>query len=673
MEITLGGDRLGSGQKEKLELNNYYRSTHNLSEKFTSTMGVGMLIPFLCKLAMRGDNFEIDMEAAARTIPTKAPLFGSFKMQVDVFQCPVRLYQGLLHNNPLALGLKMSQVKFPTMTIADKKDRENAGEFAGNALVKYLGLSGIGRPSSGLVGDFFYRKFNAIPVLAYYDIFKNYYANKQEEKGYVIAGEASNTEYTNVMQFFNAEDDDATTIQIESPQDYEEPNKDKYNSITFFWQQSESALRVIMEIKNYDSSKTYVKSRLYPLTSIDKAKNGLIANYNETDLGNDVTQVEFVMVDALSNGEIEIRTSQTKVTNNTGIYIQDFDLSNIDDMRMALLSHHTLGSAYNISSLNKLPYTLITGRNDSVTLNAYPLNGICLKTYQSDIFNNWINTEWLDGENGINAVTKIAVTDGAISIDSMLLAEKLYNMLNRVAVSGATYEDWQDVVYQESPRRHIESPMYIGGMSSEVVFEEIIQNAPTDNAPLGTLGGRGVLVKRKGGNISVKIDEASFIIGIVSLTPRVYYTQGNEFYMTDVMSMDDIHKPALDGIGFQNLIGERMAYFDTILTNNGTAQAPTIIRNTIGKIPAWLEYMTSVDKAYGDFTKIEKAGFMILNRNYEQDESTGGIKDATTYIDPQKYNYAFADARLQSQNFWVQIDSKIKSRRLMSAKQIPNA
>ena len=32
----------------------------------------------------------------------------------------------------------------------------------------------------------FVHKFNAIPTIAYYDIFKNYYANKQEEKFYTI-------------------------------------------------------------------------------------------------------------------------------------------------------------------------------------------------------------------------------------------------------------------------------------------------------------------------------------------------------------------------------------------------------------------------------------------------------------------------------------------------------
>lgn len=62
---------------------------------------------------------------------------------------------------------------------------------------------------------------------------------------------------------------------------------------------------------------------------------------------------------------------------------------------------------------------------------------------------------------------------------------------------------------------------------------------------------------------------------------------------------------------------------------------------------------------------------MSLNREYERGENNT-IKDATTYIDPRKYNYAFAYTDIDAQNFWVQIYSKIEARRLMSAKQIPN-
>ena len=75
---------------------------------------------------------------------------------------------------------------------------------------------------------------------------------------------------------------------------------------------------------------------------------------------------------------------------------------------------------------------------------------------------------------------------------------------------------------------------------------------------------------------------------------------------------------------------------------------------------------------YGTFADPDKAGYTVLLRNYEQDPATRRIKDLTTYIDPTKYNYAFASQDLEEQNFWVQIGMNIQARRKMSAKIIPN-
>ena len=59
--------------------------------------------------------------------------------------------------------------------------------------------------------------------------------------------------------------------------------------------------------------------------------------------------------------------------------------------------------------------------------------------------------------------------------------------------------------------------------------------------------------------------------------------------------------------------------------------------------------------------------FETLNRRYEADEDLS-IKDLTTYIDPVKFNYMFAQTKIDAQNFWVQIAVDCTARRLMSAK-----
>ena len=173
---------------------------------------------------------------------------------------------------------------------------------------------------------------------------------------------------------------------------------------------------------------------------------------------------------------------------------------------------------------------------------SYPQVGLAIKTYQSDIFNNWINTEWIDGENGINAITAVDVSDGKLELDTLILAKKVYNMLNRIAISGGTYNDWIETVYTTDYISRSEIPEYQGGMSSEIQFQEVVSNSATEGEPLGTLAGRGVNVGKKGGDVTIKVTEPCYLIGICSITPRVDYSQGNDF---DIMldNLDQIHKP----------------------------------------------------------------------------------------------------------------------------------
>lgn len=51
-------------------------------------------------------------------------------------------------------------------------------------------------------------------------------------------------------------------------------------------------------------------------------------------------------------------------------------------------------------------------------------------------------------------------------------------------------------MYEEVKRRQIETPIFLGSVSQELVFDEIVQTAPADGDPLGTLGGRGRLEQK---------------------------------------------------------------------------------------------------------------------------------------------------------------------------------
>ena len=161
-------------------------------------------------------------------------------------------------------------------------------------------------------------------------------------------------------------------------------------------------------------------------------------------------------------------------------------------------------------------------------------------------------------------------------------------------------------------------------------------------------------------------------IGIVSLTPRVDYSQGNK-WDTTLKTWDDFHKPNLDQIGFQELIQEQMAWW----TTRKVVGLDQFVQRSAGKQPAWINYMTNVNEVRGNFAVRDNEMFMTLNRRYEYEYIPGAqdqaiIADMTTYIDPSKFNNVFAQTSLDAQNFWIQLSVDITARRKMSARVMPN-
>lgn len=306
---------------------------------------------------------------------------------------------------------------------------------------------------------------------------------------------------------------------------------------------------------------------------------------------------------------------------------------------------------------------------------ANKLGGMLLKTYDSDIFNNWVKTDWIDGTGGITEITSIDITanDGKLTMDALNLQQKVYNMLNRIAVSGGTYRDWLETVYTAGKYLdRPETPVFIGGMTQYIEFDEVISKSATEtaygNQPLGDIAaiGRGGKPLNNG-HVHYQCEEPGYIMGLMAITPMIDYSQGNDFDL-NLQTIDDLHKPALDGIGYQDLIQEQMVGETSIYTNSGGIK--DLRHLSANKTVAWIDYMTNYNRTFGDFAAGEALDFMVLNRRYEVGTNST-IEDLTTYIDPQKYIEIFADTSIDSQNFWVQTVVQATRRGNYSAKQIP--
>lgn len=645
---NIGKNTIGDNKKMAVSMHEYHMSSQNLSEVFRSSLGVGMLVPCYNLLCQKGDVVDIQMINKTLTHPTLGPLFGSFKLQHFMFFGPIRLYNSWLHNNRNGIGMKMSDIKFPKAQLVPTKIAETQTyqiKTNSSSLYNYLGWKGSIYKNSQLESGVLK---NGIKQLIYWDCFKNYFANTQENNFYMIKNSnfVENLKVKGVGGEFYYRNGRTQKQEVNSSSTVTMSKEQTANVI--FWNNT-----TITYAEADDQS--IVTTR--PIKEITSAITG-----------------KTITLDKLVGRNILIKLDWKNT--DKAVSLKSYPLETLDLIRDEILGRAGNLSYYIDNNAELHSENVLKFYKDVQNSQTSKLGGLLLKTYDSDIFQNWIKTDWIDGPNGISEITAIDVSGGKLSLDALNLQQKVYNMLNRIAVSGGSYRDWLETMYTAG--KYIdrpETPVFIGGMTQYIEFDEVISKSATETSygsqPLGDLAGRGYAkAPENSGHIHYQCEEPGYIMGLVAITPMIDYSQGNSFDL-NLETMDDLHKPALDGIGYQDSLNEQRAWWTAAYT---TAFPASIQDTKAGKTVAWIDYMTSYNKTFGNFAAGESEDFMCLNRRYEGEDNAaaGLITDLTTYIDPTKHIEIFADTNLDSQNFWVQTAFQVMRRGNYSAKQIPN-
>lgn len=642
---TLGKNTLGDNNKMKVAMRDYDMSTHDISTIFRSSVGVGMLVPFCKILCQKGDIIDLNLINKTLSQPTLGPLFGSFKLQHFMFFGGFRLYNSWLHNNRTGIGMKMSDIKLPMMrakaigTATDAKTNISA-----SALYKYLGWTESRRTGKDATVGMLK---NGVPLLMYLDIFKNFFANTQEDKFYMLKGGLSRLSIGPNIYKIPTENIGIYPTAGTTVGSFDESNdwKSYWKNVKVLGRKNGSdVITTMADLSATPTTKTItldkVASVISEIVNIEFDKN--IIKYIKTQLG----QYDLKLLDQIRDVVLHKKGNETLILEGT-----------------------------ELNAMNNGSEDLVKFFNDVINSQTNKLGGMLLKTYDSDIFNNWVKTDWIDGAGGITEITSIDITanDGKLTMDALNLQQKVYNMLNRIAVAGGTYRDWLETVYTAGKYLdRPETPVFIGGMTQYIEFDEVISKSATETAygsqPLGDIAaiGRGGKPLNNG-HIHYQCEEPGYIMGLMAITPMIDYSQGNDFDL-NLQTIDDLHKPALDGIGYQDLIQEQMVGVTS--TYEGGSYIYDMKHLAANKTVAWIDYMTNYNRTFGDFAAGEALDFMVLNRRYEVGDNNT-IKDLTTYIDPQKYIEIFADTSIDSQNFWVQTVVQATRRGNYSAKQIP--
>lgn len=189
-------------QLEDVLLPKFKYSNFNLSRQNCFTASPGPGYPVLVERLYNGDRCSLQVYGQMLTAPLLSPFFGRFRQRIAFFFIPDRLYTQPMDQNQY-IGLDLDAVAFPYFKPPhDEQDSSTVpgaqavAAIAPSSLLDMIGIfSGTAfvNPSASS-GDMPKTKDkNATPVVGYYDIFRNFYANTQEQSFYIVgrSGEVS--------------------------------------------------------------------------------------------------------------------------------------------------------------------------------------------------------------------------------------------------------------------------------------------------------------------------------------------------------------------------------------------------------------------------------------------------------------------------------------------------
>ncbi len=515
----------------KLKIKAPKMAHHNLDHYFRTSMASGPLYPIDFFPVNAGDEHLLDFENLVNTQALLSPLYGSFKLNIEVYFAGTSLYvPKLWRNGSMQQADGTLDANYPLTYLPSQENGFPVKSVHPSSLAAYLG-HGVG---DALVLDYTPESIpeyqdNAIPNLMYYDIFRHYYLNRQLDKFYVIVNNAGTT-----------------------------PND---------------------------------------------------------------------------------------------VYLREFNVSDLDDafLDLPVNGGHDAGKWQIFADLP----------SESCHV---PLGGMVLRSFMPDRMNVILNKNFY--EKNVSTV-QVSTAGDSFQVDQLVTAKKLWNSRNKDAMTSGTFKDWIRSHYGVTPKIMDDMPTFLGSTSSSIIFEDIRATTRAsvdgDEQYLGDRGSAG-LGYGQSRRFRVVADRPGYVMVIASIVPRVDYYQFSERYVKS-KKLSDEFRPEFNGIGLQDvLVSDLSVDFSKFSPGEGNAPWPAEYdaqydpwANSVGKQPAWIEYMTAVNKIRGTFCTTEKS--WVLARDMNTSGTTGNpVQDVSiqSFVNPKDWNQPFALQDLTDQNFLVQ-------------------
>lgn len=621
------------------------RSNFNLGRVNRFTADVGFVIPCYVEEVLPNSYKRLDVNALIQTNATIAPLMGSFKVNIDAYFVPLRLYHRHLSLNNVDVDFNddfdFHFISSVNQTIESTLGRNSASiSVAPSSLLDYLGIFPVGFNSRAIRDTF---KVNAEPFIGYFDIWRNYYSNPHDR---LVPYRVRNVPFDSsnlvanaddqgiFIKYFNLEDLDTFILSISSK------SIDTVGSPVAI----DAMRQFATNVRCVDESNLSIVSAQYQYaTSVPFYQNQLNASYT-TSVG------LFDIVD----------------TNN--------------GLHFGLLPRTYMDDYFNSRFMNEFvsymeEQSVVNVENNQFNISQLRVANRIAKFVDKSIFADTRFGSWIKAHYGVSTNNKLDIPQFLGRITSNIVFNDIYATAQTSGVQSSVTENTA-----------------LGSRAS--LGQGFIKN-------------KGSFVEFKAtepGYLMCVFSIQPYVSYTQGIRKMYLKTSFNDVFKPefDAIGYQDLQRLEMDAIGYhyKSNIPHSVGTTAIYLNDSGVDKAGPL-NYVVGKQPAWLEYMTSFDECHGLMTVRNEYGFWTLNRPfnpeayedhgiyYSYDEDTGAItsvtndiylspnnplgysNDVSTYINSDYFNGIFAVNKWYD-NFQVQIRFYDRTKQPMSKQVLPH-
>lgn len=246
------------------------------------------------------------------------------------------------------------------------------------------------------------------------------------------------------------------------------------------------------------------------------------------------------------------------------------------------------------------------------------------------------------------------ITGGSININDLRSYFMLQGIKEQLARGGTRYTEFLRGVYGVvSSDSRLQRPQYLGGCKTPVMISEVLQtSASAETSALGQMAGHGIAVGSS--NLtSHYFEEAGFLIGIMSITPKADYYQGLSRMWTR-QDVNDEFYPQFGAMGEQAVLNQEVMF---------TGRNDDHDEQTFGYIPRYSEYRFMPNRVAGEFRDTLDAWHLARKFSLEDPPA---LNQDFIEVDPSDFSRIFNTAETAPEHFRVQIGLNIRASRPLS-------